>query len=97
MANAKSKLRPNIVSVHLSPEAKTDLDHVCDVRGMTIKTLLGRLITWFVALDKTEQSIILGQVEESDVKNLFDLIHRRHGENGTNGADRQRRAVARTN
>ncbi len=77
MKKSGQKLRPNIVSVHLSPEAKADLDAVCDLRGMTIKTLLGRLIEWFVALDKTEQSIVLGQVEDVDVQQLAAMISRR--------------------
>ncbi|MFQ5807677.1 MAG: hypothetical protein ACE5I3_14625 [Phycisphaerae bacterium] len=73
-----TKQRPNIVSVHLSPEAKATLDDVCAKRGMSIKMLLGRLITWFVELDRTEQSIVLGQVEDADVKNLAEmLLHRR--------------------
>jgi len=69
--------RPNIVSVHLSPEAKASLDEVCAKRGMSIKMLLGRLITWFVDLDRTEQSIVLGQVEDADVKSLAQMLLRR--------------------
>ena len=68
------KQRPNIVSVHLSPEAKGKLDDVCEKRGMSIKMLLGRLIVWFVELDRTEQSIVLGQVEDQDVKHLAELL-----------------------
>jgi hypothetical protein len=75
--------RPNIVSVHLSPEAKQNLDNVCEARGMTIKSLLGRLIEWFVELDKTEQSIVLKQVEIDDVSGLAQLVLRRdRPENG---------------
>jgi len=70
----KERKRPNIVSVHLSPEAKRKLDEVCARRGMSIKMLLGRLITWFVDLDKTEQSIVLGQVEDADVKDLAEML-----------------------
>ena len=95
MKPVKQKQRPNIVSVHLSPEGKKDLDWVCENRGMTIKTLLGRLITWFVDLDKTEQSIVLGQVEASDVKNLAELVSRRRREASGNGVDRPRRSAAR--
>lgn len=80
---AGQKVKPNIVSVHLSPQAKSDLDRVCDYRGMTIKSLLGRLITWFVDLDRTEQSIVLGQVEQSDVKELADLIAKRRTDRGS--------------
>lgn len=69
-----TKSKPNIVSVHLAPRSKQDLDAACDARGMTIKSLLGRLIEWFVSLDKTEQSIVLGQVEESDVKSVAEII-----------------------
>ena len=72
------KKRPNIVSVHLSPEAKGDLDKACVTRGMTIKSLLGCLIGWFVDLDKTEQSIVLGQIEASDVTKVAGIVgHRR--------------------
>ena len=72
------KKRPDIVSVHLSPEAKGDLDKACTTRGMTIKSLLGRLVGWFVDLDKTEQSIVLGQIEASDVTKVADIVgHRR--------------------
>lgn len=77
MRKSAEKARPNIVSVHLSPQAKADLDAVCALRGMTIKTLLGRLIEWFVQLDKTEQSVVLGQVEDVDVHELAQLIARR--------------------
>jgi hypothetical protein len=65
------KKRPDIVSVHLSPEAKKQLDGVCNLRGMTIKMLLGRLIEWFVDMDKTEQSVILGLVEAQDVEAIL--------------------------
>lgn len=64
----------NIVSVQLSPNAKGELDNVCDQRGMTIKTLLGRLIGWFVSLDRTEQAIVLGQVEVDDAHSLAQLV-----------------------
>jgi hypothetical protein len=88
---AQVRKRPNIVSVHLSPEAKGQLDDVCDRRGMTIKTLLGRLICWFVELDKTEQSIVLGQVEDVDVKQLAELVlQRRDARNG----EKKKRAAA---
>jgi hypothetical protein len=78
----KVRKRPNIVSVHLSPEAKGQLDDVCEARGMTIKTLLGRLICWFVERDRTEQSIVLKQVEASDVRNLASMIMSRQESEG---------------
>jgi hypothetical protein len=71
------KKRPNIVSVHLSPESKAALDQACRERGMTIKSLLGRLIEWFNSMNKTEQSIALGQVEQADVQALAGLLVRR--------------------
>jgi len=84
MRAKREKKRPDIVSVHLSPESKGRLDDVCLKRGMTIKRLLGHLIEWFVALDKTEQSIVLGLVEDVDVKGLADMvIVRRTGSSGT--------------
>ena len=78
---AKHKLtgrkRPNIVSVHLSPQGKAALDKACNDRGMTIKSLLGRLIDWFVEQDKTSQAILLGQVEARDVTSVADLVRHR--------------------
>lgn len=71
------KKRPDIVSMHLSPEAKAKLNQVCASRGMSIKMLLGRLLSWFVDLDKTEQSVLLGQVEDKDVIGLAEMIARR--------------------
>jgi hypothetical protein len=71
------KQRPDIVSMNLSPEAKKQLDQVCEHRGMSIKTLLGRLLSWFVDLDRTEQSVVLGQVEDRDLIGLSEMIVRR--------------------
>lgn len=75
----------NIVSVQLRPEAKQELDSVCDERGMTIKSLLGRLIGWFVVLDRTEQAIVLGQVEMDDMQSLAHLVISRNA-NAAGGA-----------
>ena len=41
---------------------------------MTIKSLLGRLIVWFVERDRTEQSIILRQVEAQDTQGLAEIL-----------------------
>jgi hypothetical protein len=71
------KKRPDIVSMNVSPEAKRQLDRVSEHRGMSIKRLLGQLITWFVDLDRTEQSVVLGQVEDRDVIGLSEMIARR--------------------
>jgi len=71
------KKHPDIVSVFLSPEAKAQLDSVSELRGMSIKRLLGQLITWFVDLDRTEQSVVLGQVEDGDLMSLSEMVVRR--------------------
>lgn len=52
-----------IVSVQLSPEAKQALDNMCDKRGMTIKSALGRLIHWVTEQDPNDQAVVLGQIE----------------------------------
>ena len=72
-----NKERPNIVSIQLSRQGKAHLDNACARRGMSIKNLLGRLLDWFVELDMTEQSIVLGQVEAPDVKTLAELLKHR--------------------
>jgi len=88
------KKKPNIVSVHLSPESKAALDAACAERGMTIKSLLGRLIDWFNSMDKTEQSIVLGQVEPADVRALAELLVGR-GRAGHDGRPKARAKRAR--
>lgn len=75
--NKIEKNKVNIVSVHLSPKGKENLDSVCENRGMTIKSLLGRLITWFTEQNKTEQSIILGHVENEHVVKLTEILARK--------------------
>ena len=73
----QARKRINIVSINLSPESKGQLDAVCGHRGMTIKSLLGRLVSWFAERDQTEQSIILGQVEDRDAQSLTDILLKR--------------------
>ena len=84
------KLRPDIVSVHLSPESKARLDEACAQRGMTIKRLLGRLIEWFVDLDRTEQSIVLGLVEDADMRGLAEMVLTRRSGSRAGKAHRAR-------
>ncbi len=74
---AQQKKRPTIVSVQLTPQGKAKLDKVCADRGMTIKAVLCRLLDCFVTLDRTEQAIVLGQVEAKHVRTLADLLGRR--------------------
>ena len=69
--------RSGIVSMQLSDEAKGMLDQICETRGMTIKSLLGRLIVWFNNLDRTEQSIVLGQVDPNDLRPLAEMVIQR--------------------
>lgn len=86
----KPRKRQNIVSVQLSEEAKNDLDNVSDARGMTIKMLMGKLIAWFVSLDRTEQSIVLGQVEAQDIKPLAQLVMDRQAKLASTGGAKSR-------
>ena len=71
------KKRPDAISVFLSPEAKAQLNQVCEQRGMSIKIFLGQLIDWFLDLNMTEQSIVLEHVEDEDVIGLSEMIARR--------------------
>ena len=71
------KKRPNVSSIFLDAKSRVQLDRVCQKRGMGIMRLLGELICWFVALDATEQSIVLGQVERKDVTYPLEQILQR--------------------
>ncbi|MBI5863577.1 MAG: hypothetical protein HZB38_03530 [Planctomycetes bacterium] len=86
---AKQRKRQNIVSVQLAEDAKSQLDAVSDNRGMTIKMLMGKLLAWFVSLDRTEQSIVLGQVESQDIKTLAQLVIDRQVKSPSSGAARR--------
>ena len=86
----EDRKRPDIVSMHLSDEAKKQLDDVCDTRGMTIKMLLGKLIEWFNRLDRTEQSIVLSQVEAADVLGLAEMVLQRRNAKGSSKTRKSR-------
>lgn len=73
-AKAAKSGKQIIVSVQLDAKAKQQLDTSCDERGMTIKSLLGRLIEWFGKCDKTDQAVVLGQLESSDAAKLQSAI-----------------------
>ena len=92
---AKQTKRPNIVSFSMTPDDEAKLDKLCSKRGMTIKAALGRLLDWFVTLDRTEQAIALGQVEARDVGSLADLIGRRRPRKTVAAAGRRPRRARR--
>ena len=73
----KQRVKPNITSVDLTPQSKRQLDDVCDYRGMSIKSLLGRLVGWFAERDQTEQAIIMGQIEHRDTQSLTGILLKR--------------------
>lgn len=65
------------ISAQLSAQAKRDLDALCAARGMTIKALTGRLVQWFLSLDRSEQAIVLAQVEQADTHSLSQIVLKR--------------------
>jgi len=92
---AKQKKRPNIVTFSMTADDKAKFDGACAGRGMTIKALLNRLVSWFVTLDRTGQSVVLGQVEPSDVTTLAGLIGRRRPKKIAPAAGRRSRQARR--
>ena len=88
---AQKRKTPNIVSVQMPPQTKTAFDKVCADRGMTIKSALGRLITWFAQQDKTRQAIVLGQIDGGDVSSVADLLTKRKPIPAAKRAKRARR------
>jgi hypothetical protein len=52
--------------VQLRSSVRTRLKRACRTRGMTIKTVLSRLVTWFVELDRVEQATVLRQIAQED-------------------------------
>ena len=66
-----------IVNAALSPPSMDLFTRTCHERGMTAKSLLGRLIAWLANLDKTEQAIVLGQVDSADEVELAAILRKR--------------------
>jgi hypothetical protein len=53
---SRAAKQPRIVSVELNPREKRRLDAVCDDRGMTIKSVLDRIVRWFAAASDLQQT-----------------------------------------
>ena len=61
----------------LTSGAKSQLDRVASDRDMKLIGVLSRLVEWFVAQDKTMQSVILGLIDQKDAPLVAGLIYKR--------------------
>ena len=56
-----------------------DLHHFCDETGIAQKRVVGDLLRWFLSLERTQQSLILGLLSRGDHKAAARLVLDRMG------------------
>lgn len=84
------------IHTDVTDQAKRKLDQVLAENGMSIKTLLSRLIEWFASLSKTERSLILGLLDEDDAERVADevIARRRISRTAARAAERAAQEIA---
>ncbi len=76
------------VNILMSAESRRQWVKITKRYGMTQKTSLGRLVTWFVNQHELVQSVALGQLPPEHVGNILKLIRPHDGSVAEAGADR---------
>lgn len=61
----------------MDDETERVLRRIAAERHMTLRGLLGAIVLWFARLDRTQQALVLGQVEPADMALLVKLAARR--------------------
>jgi hypothetical protein len=59
-----------ILRVQLDLSAKSDLDDICERRGMTQIAVMSRLVGWFVRQDDFIQTAVLSTLSDSALSSL---------------------------
>lgn len=81
------------VVLAISADGKQALDAAAASHGMTLKELLSRLVRYFLAMDKSERAIMVGQVNPEDESSFARLIVRRQSREAAAARGAARRAV----
>lgn len=69
--------RRAIMRVQLDSATKTELDDLCDKRGMTQIAVMSRLVDWFVRQDALIQAAVLSSLSDESLSRLAKQLHRR--------------------
>jgi predicted transcriptional regulator len=66
-----------IMRIQLDSDAKTDLDRLCDKRGMTQIAVMSRLVGWFVKQDDVIQTAVMASLSEPTLGRLAKQVLKR--------------------
>ena len=60
----------SIMRIQVDADAKTELDRLCEKRGMTQIAVMSRLVGWFVQQDETIQTAVMATLSEGAMSQL---------------------------
>ena len=66
-----------IMRIQLDSDAKTELDRLCDKRGMTQIAVMSRLVGWFVKQDDVIQTAVLASLTDESLARLAKQLLKR--------------------
>ena len=72
--------------IQLDASAKTELDKICDKRGMTQIAVMSRLVGWFVRQDDVIQTAVMSTLTDGAMAHLAkQILKRASSERGDDG------------
>ena len=72
--------------IQLDASAKTELDKICDKRGMTQIAVMSRLVGWFVRQDEVIQTAVMASLSENSMAHLAkQILKRASSDRGSSG------------
>jgi len=76
-----------IIRLQLDLPAKTQLDKLCDKRGMTQIAILSRLVKWFGTQDEVIQASVLGLLSDDLLGQLAPSMPKKEKSSKSGGKD----------
>ena len=76
-----------IMRIQLDLSAKSDLDSICERRGMTQIAVMSRLVGWFVRQDDFIQTAVLSTLSDAAMASLARQLVKKLASDRPSGAD----------
>lgn len=73
--------------VRVSPDVYAALNSLCERHGLSQSKAIERLIDWCATLDATEQTLLLGRLDERDRIGVAQMVLLRQADAGKVGAE----------
>lgn len=67
------------VRIELTPQAKENIDQICEKTGMTQFAMLSRLVEWFANTDEWIKPAVLGLYPKEIAADIAKLILKKRG------------------